>query len=547
MFGRERERATLVEALESADRGDTQLMVVRSEPGIGKTRLLQALYEHTEDRDRDSLWLEGQCSELTASTPLAPVVQFLTRGLGLDEAVTHDERTARVRDALAVIGGDGAVDAARYIGDLLGIEGDREAKADRADESPEVKRRKTLDWLTAWVHTLAEEQTVVVVVEDVHWSDPTTLELLELLTDGGARVLCVCTTRPEAQLSWRAPERVSTISLVPLGAVEAEDLTRALAIGRGLPAEVVDAIAQRGDGVPLFIEELVLAASDAPLDGAATEVPSTLHALLASRLDLLGDVRYVAQAAAVLGREFHAALLAAVAGVAGDDLGAALERLVSTGILMYRQTIGGVSYTFRHTLIQDAAYDSLLRRHRRGLHGVAADELMSRFAELVAGSPEVVARHLHNAERYLESAEWFETAGRRAAERAAFHEARAHFEQGITVLEDVDTSPERSQRMMSLYVLLGNTLMGSSGIGHEATEPIWERAIEFAELVGDGEEATAALNGLAVYYADRGDLAATEECVDRILAIAARDGSRIAELTRPRIARHGASVPRTWR
>ena len=238
----------------------------------------------------------------------------------------------------------------------------------------------------------------------------------------------------------------------------------------------------------------------------------------------------MAQAAAVLGREFPRALLAAVTAASDDELVDALERLVAAGILMYRQTPGGIAYAFRHALIQDAAYDSLLRRQRRALHDVAANELMSGFADLVASSPEVVARHLHSAERWLEAGAWFETAGRRAAERAALREARAHFEQGIAVLEELEASLERAQLMMSLHVLLGNTLMGSSGIGHDAAGPVWERAVEFAEVVGDGEGATAALNGLAVFYADRGDLAATDAYVDRILAIAERDGCRIAEL-----------------
>ena len=464
-------------------RGEAQLVVVSAEPGIGKTRLLQALYEHVEDGGSGAVWLEGQCSELTASTPLASVVQFLRRALGLDEAIDDDERSTRVRDALAVIGSSSAQDSARYIGDLLGVETGAAARdVHPTDESPELKRRRTLDSLAAWVRALAAEQTVVVVVEDVHWSDPTTIELLELLTERDARVLCICTARPEAQLAWREPGRVSTITLLPLGAVEAEDLTRALAVGRELPSEVLDAIAQRGDGVPLFIEELVSAASETSPAAGAAEVPPTLQALLASRLDLLGDVRHVAQAAAVLGREFPRALLGAVTAASDDELVDALERLVTAGILMYRQTPGGIAYAFRHALIQDAAYDSLLRRQRRALHDVAANELMSGFADLVASSPEVVARHLHSAERWLEAGAWFETAGRRAAERAALREARAHFEQGIAVLEELEASLERAQLMMSLQLVEpSSTYTASQGVP-SGSRAAWSSSYRSATL-----------------------------------------------------------------
>ena len=221
-----REFQQLVDALARTDAGEAQLVVVSVEPGIGKTRLLQALYEHVEDGGSGAVWLEGQCSELTASTPLASVVQFLRRALGLDEAIDDDERSTRVRDALAVIGSSSAADSARYIGDLLGVEtGAAAHDVHPTDESPELKRRRTLDSLATWVRALAAEQTVVVVVEDVHWSDPTTIELLELLTERDARVLCICTARPEAQPAWREPGRVSTITLLPLGAVEADDLT----------------------------------------------------------------------------------------------------------------------------------------------------------------------------------------------------------------------------------------------------------------------------------------------------------------------------------
>ena len=422
--------------------------------------------------------------------------------------------------------------AARYLGDLVGVPTPVAGPSeDATDEGPELRRRRTLDALVDWVHAIAREETVFVVVEDLHWSDPTTLELLELLAAEAAdtRLLCVHTHRPDTD-PFAGREFCRRIQLTNLGFEESEQLARSLGAAHDIPAEVLDSLALRSDGVPLFIEELVAAVGDTSLGVEVGAVPLTLQALLASRLDLLGEARRIAQAAAVLGREFSHALLAAITELPADDLAEPLEQLTAAGIVTHRQSTTGVVFAFRHALIQDAAYASLLRRDRRGLHAAAAEELTGRFRDLVAATPEVVAHHFVGAEEQLTGAEWYERAGRRAAERAALREARAHFEKGIEVIEDLAPSAERSRRLLSLNVLLGNTLMGGAGIGSDAVRPVWERAIAVAEEVEDHEELTAALNGLAVYHADRADLVAAEECAQRILGVAERANSRVAGL-----------------
>lgn len=532
MIGRAEELATLVGLVDEVGAGRPRIALVVAEPGLGKSRLLQALRGVVEDRGDAVIWFEGQCSALTSSTPLAPVTQFIRRELELDDAPDDAARQRLLADALAVLGDD-AADAARRLGPLLGIgHAGADPVSDHAEESPELRRRRLLDALAAWVRALGTDATVVIAVEDLHWSDATTRELIHLLVElpPPARVLCVCTSRPEVELPWREHDDTVCIELAHLGLVEAEALTRLVATGHGLGTGVVDQLALRSDGVPLFIEELVHAAAESDLTEAESGVPLTLQALLASRLDLLGESRAVAQAAAVLGREFPRELLARVVDLDDEALGAGLERLVDARVLTYRQSHGRAVYAFRHALIQDAAYDSLLRRRRRALHDATARELMTGFADLVADSPGVVAHHLLLADRRLESAAWFETAGRRAAERAALVEARAHFDAGIAAIEPVEASRARSQQMLDLHMLLGNTLMGSSGIGNDVGGPVWERAIGFAEEVENAEEVTAALNGLAMFHADRGEIASTEACVDRILAIAEREDSRIGRL-----------------
>ena len=530
MIGRAAELTVLLDAASRADEGIAQCVLVRAEPGLGKTRLLQELYEARQRTAPGGLWLEGQCSELTSSTPLAPIVGFLRRTLGLDAPLSAADQRRRLDEAMAPLG-ENATAAAPYLGELLGVATPGPRAQDGAvGEGPELRRRRTLDALAGWVRALARDQTVIVVVEDLHWSDPTTLELLELLVDDPAcRLCCVHTHRPETD-PFPTRDTFRSIDLGRLGFEDSERLARSLASARGISTAVLDSVALRSDGVPLFIEELVSAAGPDRVGDDEGGVPLTLQALLASRLDQLGDARRVAQAAAVLGREFSNAVLASITDSAIADIAEPLGQLTAAGILTDRQLATGTLYAFRHALIQDAAYASLLRRDRRRLHAAAAAAFAGEFAGLVADAPEVVAHHYVGAEDLLTGVDWYERAGRRAAERAALREAQSHLEQGIRVLDHVAPSPDRSRRMLSLNVLLGNTLMGGSGIGADAAGPVWERAIEAAEELGDDEELTAALNGLAVYHADRADLVAAEACAARELEIAHCTGSRVAGL-----------------
>lgn len=522
LVGRSDELATLCERFEKVRTGQGQTVVVCGEPGVGKSRLLQALYR--EVADSPHVWLEFQCSELATGSPLQPIVEMLERTLGTGYA-TQADRREHLASLLAPLGLR-AAGYLGYVGELVGIPDDDGLTI----EGPELRRARVLEALAEWPLALAADRPVVIVAEDVHWCDPTSLELLRLVAEEGRhhRLLCVLTHRTDVEVDL--PEPNTTIELLPLAAAEGEELVRRLAGDTELSADRVAALARRGDGVPLFIEELVSSAREGAPANGDTEVPPTLQGLLSARLDRLGPVRAVAQAASVLGREFPLALLEAVDHFNGAALLPSVALLEQAGVLITRDENGEVDCTFRHALIQDAAYSSLLRRQRRKLHARVVRVLEERFAGRLDATPELLAHHLAAAGEHLRAAEWYERAGRRAAVHAAFGEAVAHYRSGLACLERAPEGRPRQERTLSLDILMANALMGSNGLGSADLLPIWERAIALAEELGDQEELTSALNGAAVYHADHGEDDVAIAMAERIVAIADATGSRVAAL-----------------
>ena len=529
VIGRDAEQAAISALVAEAEAGSTRTVLLSGEPGIGKSRLVQCLFERLDGTPH--LWLEGECAELNTASTLAPVVDLLRRSLDLDRADGTSEDWTRLVEAMRPLG-DIAHSTLVYLADLLGVSPPEHLAAELdGDDSPELRRQRTLDALVDWTRVVARTRLVVVAIEDLHWSDPTTLTLLRRLTEpaAGSRLLCVFTTRPGPSFAWPDDAEVSEIELTRLPALEAERLTRLLAESAGLADELVDVVADRSDGIPLFIEELVGAAAE-PGDADADLIPPTLHGVLAARLDRLGPARAVAQAASVLGREFPLQLLASIAPVGEDELGQRLADLEAAGVLTTRNTVHGVACLFRHALIQDAAYSSMLRRERRDLHDAAAGALASDLSASVERSPELLAHHLAGAGRRLDAADWYARAGRRAAERAALEEALAHLRSGLAVVEGHEPGPDRDERLLTLNILAGNVLMGSAGIGVDAVLPVWQDAIAAAERLGDDEELTSCLNGAAVFHAARGDADSATVLAQRILDVAERTGSRVAAL-----------------
>jgi class 3 adenylate cyclase/tetratricopeptide (TPR) repeat protein len=512
LVGREEELQRLVEAWSDVRQGSARTVVISGEPGVGKSRLLVSLQESLADEPHR--WLALRCSPLRVNTAFHPVADMVRASIGIRLTDEPDEQRRMIREALP----DTQAHAEAPIAALLGLEAE-------GPVAPEKFRRDLMEALHGWLLELARETPIVVAGEDLHWSDPSTLELMRLLQGrlAAAPVLIVVTRRPEGAPGL-APD--VEVALDRLTAEQARTLARGLAAARGLTAEVADRVAERSDGVPLFVEELVAAAGE---DGD-TGLPTSLQSSLLARLDRLGPARDVAQIASVLGRGFPEQLLAAVADIPPGRLADALRRLTAAGIVERRLSVDGRRYEFRHALIRDAAYESLLRRSRVQLHRLVASVVEEQFPERLTTEPELLGHHLALGSEPLRAAGYFEAAGRRAAGSAALAEAAGHYRRGIELLADVEPSRERDRREMWLGILLGNALMGLEGHGAGSLRPVWNRAIELGEQVGDADELTAALNGLAVQEADNANLDAALALARRQLEIADRTGSRFARL-----------------
>ena len=395
LVGRDEERAILAAAWERARAGEPHVVVLTGEAGIGKTRLVQDLVE----RMGGASHTRCQCSPFRTMSPLYPVVRALEREWALGAAPDNDAKIQRVERALQSAGVETQW-ALPLLAALLSLA--PSARYPLPPLAPGIARRQTLDVLVAWLVRSALSTPRLLVVEDLHWADPSTLELAETVVKGlsESRLLAVFTTRPEALPSWRDHPRVTVVNLASLSRAASAELAGAVAAATGLPPEAREVIVARSDGVPLFIEELtreMLEAADAARDGrqsgtraTASGIPTTLEGLLMSRLDRLGAAKEVAQVAATIGRTFLLPLLEVVSAMDTAALRSELNRLVGAELVEVAQPASG-EYRFRHMLIRDAAYQSQLLSRRREVHDRVARALERRFPDIAASQPEIVA------------------------------------------------------------------------------------------------------------------------------------------------------------
>jgi tetratricopeptide (TPR) repeat protein len=552
-IGREGELARLVTAFGLASQGSGGWLNVSGEAGIGRSRLLRALDErlqHQCDQAQRPLWLVAHCSELAAGTPLNPFVGLLHRAIGIDRETTRVVKLRRLGAALRLASLGPIEEAVSLLARLLSIEPDTGLSAPGG--SPEEIRHRTLELLATWLLNASRRRPVVLVVEDVEWSDPTSLELLGRIigrTGPPARVLVLTTSctggarrlgETVAAASTR-PRRRDEIALDRLSPGEAAELVGELACAWGMSGTApgaVAAIAEHSDGVPLFIEELVrLAAttggSPAALGGAA-QVPSTLESLLRARLDSVGPAKQVAQVASAIGRTFSPVLLAAVCDLDQRALAVAIEVLEGAGIVFAVAVSiageGSARYAFRHALIQEVAYSSMVLRRRKHVHLRIAAQLESRFADRVEQEPELLAYHLAAGGSLIRAANIYERAGRRAARRAALPEAIGHYRLGLELLGELPAGLPAESIELRLQILLGNALAGRVGPGAQEVLGIWERAIDLAGTLGDQLELSSAIAGKAVFHYLRGEYDETIAQSRRMVGIATWTGARVVSL-----------------
>ncbi len=487
--GREVELATLVERWERAADGEGQNVLVVGEAGVGKSRLAYQLRERLATVPHT--WLECGASPYTEGTPFHPVMALVAQGLAFTPADTPAEKVEKIARGLRDLA---TPESVALLADFLGLPPPTPFAL-----NPDVQRRKTMELLAQWNLAISAIQPLVLLVEDLHWCDASSLELLGRIIAQGAtaRVLFVATARPEFTAPWPARSNLTSVQLARLTKRQARDMIATLA-GTALPVATLDALVARADGVPLYVEELTKAMAEPGAARGVEAIPASLADSLMARLDRLSAAKEVAQRAAVLGREFGYPLLAAVAGMDDAGLCQGLARLVDAEIVFQRGEPPEATYTFKHALVQEAAYESLLKRTRQQLHGRVVDVLRERFPERVAAEPEVVARHAEAAGRSDDAITYYGRAGERAQARSAHEEAIGQLRKAIVLLETRPAGAERDARELSLQLALGGSLVAARGYSHPETEAAYERAAALAEAAGDAARLGVARTGLAI-------------------------------------------------
>jgi class 3 adenylate cyclase/predicted ATPase len=502
LVGREEELDLLRRRWERTVRGEGQLALVVGEPGIGKSRLIEEF--RLKLGETPHTWAEFSSSQLLQNTPLHPIAEWGRQRFGADEPA--DRRLADLENTLKQIGLD-ASEYAPLIAPLVDIP----LPEERAEKfAPEELRRRQLAALIAWFLAGARSQPAALAFEDLHWADPTSLDLMQALAEGGrtAPLFIIATARPEFGPPWSLRSHHGVISLGPLDRADVAQMVSGLAARHTLSKEVIEGVSERTGGVPLFVEEvtrLLLERGDA---GGLQAIPPTLQQSLAARLDRLGEAREVAQIGAVVGRDFTYSLLSAVGGVDDAALQSALDRLAGADLLIAEGAGHEANYRFKHALIQDAAYESLLKSRRQALHRRAAEVLRDQ-PERAAAGPEVIAHHFTQAGLGDLAIEWWGRAGDQALRRSAFQEAIAHLGKAIAMADKAEGGTASGERrQLHLQTAYGNALIVARGYGAWETIEAFAKARESAHGEKDAPERLAVDYGLWAGSYARGELSA---------------------------------------
>jgi predicted ATPase len=507
------------------------VVLLSGEAGIGKSRLVRALRERLGGEPHTPL--AQFCSPYHANTALHPVVGLLERAAGLRREDPPERRLDKLEAMLALAVGD-VREGATLLADLLGIPA--AGRCPSLELSPRQRKERTFQILLDQLAGLAAKGPVLALYEDAHWADPTTLELLGRVVERAQRlpVLALVTFRPGFAPPWAGHGHVTALSLGRLGRRQGEAMVGRVTGGRALPAEVLDQILARTDGVPLFVEELTKAVLEAglladrgdryelvgPLPPFA--IPSTLQDSLMARLDRLAPVKEVAQIAACIGREFSHELIAAVAVLPAPELERALAELTAAELVFPRGTPPDATYSFKHALVQDAAYQSLLKSRRQQLHARIGTVLEERFPEVAEARPEILARHCAEAGLVGKAIAYSHRAARQAVARSAMVEAIAQLQQGLGMLAGLPDDVARRRQELELQTTLGVPLIAVRGMAAPEVERAYARARELCLQVGDAPRLSSVLFGLWWFYEVRADLRTARELAEQLLDMARR-------------------------
>jgi len=504
LFGREEEIDLLLRRWRQATREEGRVVLLTGEPGIGKSHIALALDERLQSEPH--ITLRYFCSAHHTHSALSPFINQIERAAGFKHNDPPAEKLAKL-DALVARSTDNPEHGA-VLASLFALPPDNRYSLE--DLTPQRRKEKTFEALLAQLDGLAARQPILIIFEDVHWIDPTSLEFLAATVEHVPRLraLLIITARPQFTPPWPSYPHLTTIALTRLGRRDGAALVMRVTGGKTLPKEVMDQILAHTDGVPLFIEELTKMVLEGGLlrerDGEYVlegpllplAIPTTLQASLTARLDRLSPVREVAQIGAVAGREFHYELLNAVAGLPKQKLDESLDQLVRSELIFRRGEIPHSIYTFKHALLRDAAYAGLLKNRRVQLHAAIAKALEQEFPEVVQTQPEIIAYHYTEAGSYEKALHHWYKAGKKSAARSADKEAVGHLKQGLRLIPNIDNPMLRNKSELLLQTLLGNSLRAITGWSTDSVKHAYTRALQLCKESGLDEHILPAVFGL---------------------------------------------------
>lgn len=535
LVGRQRELQELVRCWQSVREGEGRAVLLSAEPGVGKSRLAEEVADHIVPRHCVRLWF--YCSPHLQSSPLVPVIRHLRFAAGFEN---EDDDATRL-DKLARLAPNAASDAKDIVPLLAGLLSvPCESRYPPLHMSPQRKKRRLFEILLQLLERNASLGPILLVVEDLHWIDPSSDELIGMVIDQLKRlpILAIVTARPEFQPTWKDRTRLLHMPLKPLEREDAVAMIGMVCGGRSLPRATVDLIADKTDGMPLFIEDLtrdLLELADqrktespgtVGIAGAPLPLPATLTDSLMSRLDRLGSAKRVAQMGAVIGRAFSHELLARVADRPEPQLQEELDRLVESGLLIRRRATPKATYAFQHALVRDAAYASLLTKERAAVHERIARTLVDDFPEIAEAQPDVLAYHFEAARDTDHAVFHLVRAAKLSARRSGFVEAIAQLERALSLLQAQAPSRERTQRELRVHLALGGIYAEYRGFSSDQCGKAFNRALALCRELGDTPEIFAVLSGVGSYEITRANFGTCRLLAEECIARAAHQRSR---------------------
>ena len=529
LIGRDEEYCLLQSRWHEALKVKGQVVLLSGEAGIGKSRIVESL--RVQLADEGHLSFRYFCSPFHVNTALHPVLEQLEKAAGIG----RDDSVKVQLDLLQGVISRGTVqvgEATYLLAQALGIPTGQRYPAPKM--TPQRQKQRTIEILVEQLEGLAARNPILVIFEDAHWIDPSTQDFLALLVERIVRlpVLLLLTFRQEYQPAWIGHSHVTQLMLNRLNPTRAATMVKRISSGKQMPAEVLDQILAKTDGVPLFVEELTKAILDSDLLMEADThfelagpllpfaIPATLQDSLMARIDRLGSAKQVAQIGAVIGREFSKKLLTEVALISEDQLQDALNQLVASKLIVCVDDTPNAAYSFKHALVQETAYQSLLKSRLKELHARVALVMEGAIPDMPQTAPELIAQHFTQADLAEKAILYWIVAGQRAAEHSANAEAVAHLRTGLDVLERLPDGDDRVRLEIKLLTLLGQALIASKGHGFKEVGMVYRRARARCRVLRDDTHLAAILGGLRVHYLIRGDLRLSLEVGTELLNFA---------------------------